>query len=338
MPRKTKCVKGAKAEMTLPENDPQPTLTGEQAEAKQATKTGRGVDGKFTQGNSFGPGNPHARHCARMLDLFRNAISDQEMGRLFRKLFEKAEAGDVSAAKLIISYKIGKPLPAPHPDAIDRDEWDHYRKDAMNDKEMAVVMNALPTRVGNDVARVTLPIMTAARVNELAVQLCEGIPAQEKRDEEFGAKDDGHDEKSAPLPNGKMNVPDQLSTLYPSRTTTEKTIHDSRPSTKAADKKMKGKKIQKNSRAQIEKESNSCGKDSPLANGKKGNERADASRGKPDSTIPHPRLKNVHDPRFTTTPLPNRKLDQAQKSKNKRNKAKALWLQPLAKQLKGTCS
>src|SRR5580704_17367598 len=77
------------------------------------------------------------------------------------------------------SYKIGKPLPAPHPDSIDRDEWDHYQNDAMNDKEMAVVMNALPTRVGNDVARISLPIMTAARTRDLAMKLQEGCPTPE---------------------------------------------------------------------------------------------------------------------------------------------------------------
>jgi len=169
-----------------------------------------------------------------MLQLFRNAISDEEMVRLFRKLFEKAEAGDASAAKLIMNYKIGKPLPAPHPDSIDRDEWDHYQQDAMDDKEMAVVMNALPTRVGNDIARVSLPIMTAARVNELAVQLCEGIPAQVKRDAGFEARDEGHEEKSSPIPNGEMSVHDQPSTLQPSPATTDagpSTLHPSRAPT-----------------------------------------------------------------------------------------------------------
>src|SRR5262249_7628441 len=37
----------------------------------------------------------------------------------------KAADGDISAAKLILSYKLGKPAPAPNPDEIDRDEWEH---------------------------------------------------------------------------------------------------------------------------------------------------------------------------------------------------------------------
>ncbi len=103
-----------------------------------------------------------------MLEIFRNSISEEAFVCVVRKLLEKAEAGDTSAAKTLISYVVGRPLVAPHPDSIDRDEWDHYQKDAMNKKEPAVVLNSLPTHVGNDVARVALPIMTEARTNDLA--------------------------------------------------------------------------------------------------------------------------------------------------------------------------
>ena len=113
---------------------------------------------------------------ARMLEVFRNAISEEAFVRVVLKLLEKAEAGDTSAAKIIVSYVVGKPLPAPHPDSIDRDEWDHFQKDAMNQRELAIVLNSLPTHVGNDVARVALPIMTDARTKDLAKQLFERLP------------------------------------------------------------------------------------------------------------------------------------------------------------------
>ena len=90
------------------------------------------------------------------------------------KLLEKAEAGDTSAAKIIVTYVVGKPLPAPHPDSIDRDEWDHFQKDAMNQKELAIVMNSLPTQVGNDVARDAAHHDRPAR--DLAKQLLKGCP------------------------------------------------------------------------------------------------------------------------------------------------------------------
>ena len=81
----------------------------------------------------------------RMLDLFRTCISDEDMVDLYRVLYDKAMQGDVSAAKLVLAYKIGKPAPCPDPDAIDRDEWDHYQQDAIEPQEMKQVLTSLPT-------------------------------------------------------------------------------------------------------------------------------------------------------------------------------------------------
>ena len=200
MPRKTKSVK---PQPTASENDPQPTLTDEQTTSNPKSPKDRDTGGKFAKGNAGGPGNPHARACARMLEVFRNAISEDEMLQICRMLFAKAVGGDVSAAKIILSYKIGKPLPAPHPDSIDRDEWDHYQKDAMNEEEMKLVLSSLPTQAGNDIARVTLPIITTARMNDLAAQLLDGLP--EKKDEGGGMKDEEKTATSEPISNGKMS-------------------------------------------------------------------------------------------------------------------------------------
>jgi hypothetical protein len=110
-----------------------------------------------------------------MLDLFRTCISDEDMIHLYRVLYDKAMKGDVSAAKLVLAYKIGKPAPCPDPDAIDRDEWEHYQQDAVEPEEARQVLGSLPSRVGNDIARTALPIMTEARTRELAAQLKRGI-------------------------------------------------------------------------------------------------------------------------------------------------------------------
>ena len=176
MPRKSNTTSSAKAQPNASEKDPQPTLTEEEVANNSKSPKDRDGGGKFAKGNAGGPGNPHARACAKMLEVFRNAISEEEMVELCRMLYLKAVGGDVSAAKIILSYKIGKPLPAPHPDAIDRDEWDHYQSDAIREEEMKLVLSSLPTHTGNDIARVSLPIMTASRMNGLAAQLLDGLP------------------------------------------------------------------------------------------------------------------------------------------------------------------
>ena len=136
-----------------------------------------------------------------MLQAFRDNITEDEMLQICRMLYVKAVGGDISAAKIILSYKIGKPLPAPHPDSIDRDEWNHFQDDAMSEEEMKLVLSSLPTHAGNDIARASLPIMTAKRLNDFAAQLLDGLPV--KKDEGGGMKEEGNTETSEPLANGK---------------------------------------------------------------------------------------------------------------------------------------
>jgi len=44
------------------------------------------------------------------------------------KLIALAKDGSVQAAKLLLSYVIGKPQPAPEPDRLDADEWQSTRR------------------------------------------------------------------------------------------------------------------------------------------------------------------------------------------------------------------
>jgi hypothetical protein len=226
MPRKTKKIESVDSDS--PEKEPQSTTTTKRNSDKKEPTNERNTNGQFAKGNSGGPGNPHARACAKMLEVFRNAITEDEMLQICKMLVVKAVGGDVSAAKIVLSYRIGKPLPAPHPDSIDRDEWDHYQQDAMNEKEVALVMNGWPTAVGNDIARVSLPIMTAERKKDLARQLLKDCPIpasqheteideseveadapaacpEDESSEGFVASDSERVEKSSPLPNRNLN-------------------------------------------------------------------------------------------------------------------------------------
>jgi hypothetical protein len=157
-----------------------------------------------------------------MLALLRASISDEEMVAIIRKLVEKACAGDVSAAKLIMSYKLGKPAAAPNPDEIDRDEWEHYQRDTIHLDEVQQVLGSLPARVGNDIARTALPIMALSQQEALASQIIKDQPAARKvtKNNEVAEQ---RAEEPAPIPNG--NSGDNQSPILRSRST----IHDPRP-------------------------------------------------------------------------------------------------------------
>jgi hypothetical protein len=357
MLRRTRKVKVEKTQPTLTENEPQPTLpknepqptskpneplptlTDDEADPEKEPTKGRDANGKFTAGNSGGPGNPHARHCARMLEIFRNTISEEDFIRVVRKLLEKAEAGDTSAAKILLSYVVGKPLAAPHPDSIDRDEWDHFQNDSMNQKELALVMNGLPTHVGNDMARVALPIMTDTRMRDLAKQLLKGCPGAKRgekpgaRGEERGEGGDERGEQTEPISNGELG--EHLldpTTLHTPPATTGKPIANGElkaeltdPSTRHAPPTTPAERSTNHaSRSTTQK---------PISNGKKDKSKPSTRHAPPTtpakrSTTPRPSTR--HAP--PSTPRTNGKKMYGKKMKKK---GKALWLLPLAKQLEG---
>jgi hypothetical protein len=183
----------------------------------------RTPDGRFAKNNSGGPGNPHARHCARMLALLRASISDEEMVSIIRMLVEKAQGGDVSAAKLILSYKLGKPGPAPNPDEIDRDEWEHFQRDTIKLDEVQQVLGSLPARVGNDIARAALPVIGQAQREQLASQLVENPPDTRKLTEESDVASRPARGR-APIPNGDSSQGHDVAVV-------ESAIHDQRSTT-----------------------------------------------------------------------------------------------------------
>ncbi len=175
----TRTVRGRKQQRTL-------TKKKSQAAADEQPKTkgdspGRKANGQFARGNPGGPGNPHARFSAHMLTIARQTMTPEKIAAVFEAIYFRAVSGDMSAAKLILHYTIGKPGDAPHPDHLERDEWDLYQKNAMTFAEMQQALGGLPCSLGNEIVGAALPAMTAARAEELAAKL---------RDEGTGTKDE----------------------------------------------------------------------------------------------------------------------------------------------------
>ncbi len=130
---------------------PKPVSDGaENAEA--IPNAGRAENGRFATGNKCGLGNPFARKLGAFRSAFLNAISDNDIAAVARKLAELATAGDVQAAALFLSYAVGKPHPAVNPDRLDLDEFS--------------IVDAAPTR--SRVTAVTLDIVDPATAAEVA--------------------------------------------------------------------------------------------------------------------------------------------------------------------------
>jgi len=75
---------------------------------------GRRTDGRFAPGNPGGPGNPYARRVAELRAALLGAVTAEDLAEMARALVVKAQAGDVPACKLLLSYLVGHPAaPAP---------------------------------------------------------------------------------------------------------------------------------------------------------------------------------------------------------------------------------
>lgn len=69
--------------------------------------------GRFVPGWKGGTGNPQAAKVARMRATILEAIGVDDGARLkavIAAMLDKAESGDVQAARLVVEYAIGKPL------------------------------------------------------------------------------------------------------------------------------------------------------------------------------------------------------------------------------------
>jgi hypothetical protein len=81
---------------------------------------GRDARGPFLKGNKAGRGNPFSKRSAAIRSALLNAISTKDLQVIVRTLVEKAKAGDLVAAKLILLWAIGRPDDQVHPDGIAR--------------------------------------------------------------------------------------------------------------------------------------------------------------------------------------------------------------------------
>jgi hypothetical protein len=103
---------------TLPENV---ATAAPQTPAKPGERT---AGGQFAQGNKCGRGNPFARQSALLRVALISAVTPADFAAIAKALVEKAKEGNVAAARLVISYTLGKPTPAAELDNLGQTEFE----------------------------------------------------------------------------------------------------------------------------------------------------------------------------------------------------------------------
>jgi len=97
--------------------------------------SGRTSNGQFAKGNPGGPGNPYARRVARLRATLLDAVGENGLADIVQGMITAAKGGDVAAAKLLLSYLLGKPVESVEPDYVEIHERQLQSKDRALDSD-----------------------------------------------------------------------------------------------------------------------------------------------------------------------------------------------------------
>jgi len=97
--------------------------------------SGRNSNGQFAKGNPGGPGNPYARRVARLRATLLDAVGENGLADIVQGMITAAKGGDVAAAKLLLSYLLGKPVESVEPDYVEIHERQLQSKDRALDSD-----------------------------------------------------------------------------------------------------------------------------------------------------------------------------------------------------------
>ncbi len=175
------------------------------AQQQSSGEAGRDSRGRFTKNNPGGPGNPFARQTARLRQVMLDEVSEDDLRDIVKALKQRAREGDTAAAKLVLTYCIGRPAAAVDPDSLDVQEVKHYQEQAVD----PTMMQTLIRRVPADLACVLLEVgIEAARrtmTGHLDEQMRQRFP-QDYQEEPQPAQEQAAKPHQAPA---KPKTPDQ---------------------------------------------------------------------------------------------------------------------------------
>jgi hypothetical protein len=164
-------------------------------------KNGRDARGRFAAGNLGGPGNPFARRTAKLRQALMDVVTEEDIKDIAAMLLFKAKSGDLAAAKLLLSYTIGKPGAAVDPDGLDRAEAQRWEDDMVPKQAVERIQNEVPAEVVALMARYSVPCRAEGLRQHVAgvlrAQQAEMKEAAAKALAERGARADGTSSSSA---------------------------------------------------------------------------------------------------------------------------------------------
>jgi hypothetical protein len=107
-----------------------------------------------------------------MRQEFFAAVTKEDMAIIVRALIDKAKAGDVAAARLVLQYTLGKPVETVDPDRLDEMEWEQWQREKV-DADSAAALGGIHVSTVNTLARGVTPVIQKVHFAEMKRQIDE---------------------------------------------------------------------------------------------------------------------------------------------------------------------
>jgi hypothetical protein len=143
---------------TTPPPDGNPAAPEPPPEPTEKCSEGRDKRGHFNLGNPGGPGNPYARQVAALRKAMLDAVTAEDIRAVAQALLARAKEGDSAAARLLLSYTLGRPAAAADPDTLDEHEWGVWKRYSAG-TDIERLIQTMPVGMALRIAREVWPVL-----------------------------------------------------------------------------------------------------------------------------------------------------------------------------------
>ena len=111
--------------------------------------------------------------------VISESVSEKELHQWMRSLYKRARGRDNAAGTLLMNYLIGKPTPAPDPDADDLHEWGLRRDGAVPMDELNNTTWRLPVDLASELVGIWRPWQRQFVQNEFRAGMTRPMPSDD---------------------------------------------------------------------------------------------------------------------------------------------------------------
>jgi hypothetical protein len=135
-----------------------------------------------------------------MRQVMLECVGEDDLREIIAEVVAQAKEGDLGAAKLVLSYVVGKPTATVDPDRVDVEEFRLLQEETCSGDQFSNVLNGVPAGLACEVLEAVVPVQSLAQRQQFVEELLAEDEEDEEDDEEEAVPEADHDTPAAHLP------------------------------------------------------------------------------------------------------------------------------------------